>query len=469
MSLPMDSSVNSLVAQLNQTVKKMCDVETVNMKQACQDATRFQKALGEAGTFLVPPESDPWQILEGEALKRHPDPLGALQRGEVPALMLRRFVPREELDHMLSRMAQMAIGIFNCRFPSMTKSNFTLTLSASRQRRVISNSSYCVKLNSLSSLAILSWPHWCAFLTHLGGPECILPHRRTSPECIARQDDHPVFERCKFNNLKGRHRRRKTPVDAARGAAREFGQKLYGNLQRGTKSNFMRRATAIDGLHELLAVGCTGRYCSPKQAMLAGVAELVGPSRVTRQAQEDDLRHLGSADLHSPGTVRAMTKGWSTPLHMDSKHSSAWVALRKEICGEEVMESMGTEASTAARYHALTGHRFAASAIFTMHAPARASNPVDLRVFRTRFPGILRNCSVLTVDAYGVGVRFRRETFPAHILEQSLTITAEPGDLFLFNSEYFHDTPVIKGEQSRTVFNSFAGFSADGGPVELYA
>ena len=51
-----------------------------------------------------------------------------------------------------------------------------------------------------------------------------------------------------------------------------------------------------------------------------------------------------------------------------------------------------------------------------------------------------------------------------------IRVTAAPGDLFLFNSEFFHDTPRIMGTSSRTVFNSFAGFSADGRqPVEIYA
>ena len=41
------------------------------------------------------------------------------------------------------------------------------------------------------------------------------------------------------------------------------------------------------------------------------------------------------------------------------------------------------------------------------------------------------------VDAYGVGVRFQRATVPQQVLDDPLTVKAEPGDLFLFNSEFF--------------------------------
>ena len=74
------------------------------------------------------------------------------------------------------------------------------------------------------------------------------------------------------------------------------------------------------------------------------------------------------------------------------------------------------------------------------------------------------------VDVYGVGARFDRASMPPRVFERPLRVTAAPGDLFLFNSEFFHDTPRIMGTSSRTVFNSFAGFSADGRQaVEIYA
>ena len=49
-----------------------------------------------------------------------------------------------------------------------------------------------------------------------------------------------------------------------------------------------------------------------------------------------------------------------------------------------------------------------------------------------------------------------------------LHVRGEPGDLFLFNSEYFHDTPQLIGASTRTVFNAFASYSADSDDLELY-
>ena len=71
--------------------------------------------------------------------------------------------------------------------------------------------------------------------------------------------------------------------------------------------------------------------------------------------------------------------------------------------------------------------------------------------------------------ADGVGARLKRGSLPAAVLRAPINITAQAGDVFLFNSEFLHDTPKIMGESARTVFNSFAGWSRDHGEVELYA
>ena len=65
--------------------------------------------------------------------------------------------------------------------------------------------------------------------------------------------------------------------------------------------------------------------------------------------------------------------------------------------------------------------------------------------------------------------RLVRDTLPSRLFEAPVHITAAPGDLFLFNSEFLHDTPVIRGRSPRTVFNAFAGFSSMGDELELYA
>jgi len=363
-------------------------------------------------------------------------------------------------------MARTTMRIFSCRFP-LNVSGRALVQGRSRALRIHSNDSDCLQLNQHAGTALLAWPHWCTLLSHAEHDcaQALQPGASERPECLAMRSRHPVFDRCRYDY----GRKRKTSFQRLRTdkvvrlAAREFGQKLYGNLQPSSKPKFMRAAQSIDALHDIMARGCTGRACSPKHAMLAGVSQLAGAARVTRQAEE------ASGQRHSPGTIRAMTNGWATPLHMDSKHSSAFAALRKQLCDEDVVLSMRTSPAEASRFRALTRHTFAASAILTLHAPDRNDNPIDLNVFRHRWPALLENCSVRAVDAYGVGARFRRDSVPSQVLESPLTVRADPGDLFLFNSEFFHDTPRILGMSSRTVFNSFAGFSAGGGPVEVYA
>ena len=109
--------MESVRTTLKATVKRMCSAsrtQNATSQQACVDASRFQKALGEAGRQLSVADDEPWPVLEGDALLRHPDPLGALQRGEVPAVMLRKFVPADELRHMLSKkVAQLTKVIFH--------------------------------------------------------------------------------------------------------------------------------------------------------------------------------------------------------------------------------------------------------------------------------------------------------------------------------------------------------------------
>ena len=466
-------ATDQVMAVLKGAVERMCHASRSRSdeRQACIDAARFKQALAEAGQRLSPVAEDPWRVLEGEALRRHPDPLGALQRGEVPAIMLRRFVPEDELRAMLTRMAQMTMRIFTCRFSAnVSATDLIAGGTKTRSLRRDSNDSVCVALNQAAFTASLSWPHWCTLLANVEHDCAQLAATGNAaydvPECRALSEGHAVFTRCRHDYGKRARRTHFTRLKVdkvVRLAAREFGQKLYGNLYPASKRRFMQGAQAINMLHDLMARGCVGRFCSPKHAMLAGVAELVGSARPTRQAEEKP------GEGHSPGPVRSMTNGWSTPLHMDSKHSSAFAALRQELCGEKISLSMKTSPAEASRFRALTRHNFAASAILTLHAPNRSSNPYDLNVFRHRWPALLENCSVRAVDAYGVGARFRRDTVPTQVFDSPLQVTADPGDLFLFNSEFFHDTPRIVGMSSRTVFNSFAGFSADGGPVEVYA
>ena len=185
--------VRQLSRRLETVVEEMCGAarSSATERQACIDAKRFQHALSESGSWLSPDATDPWQVLEGEALRRHPDPLGALQRGEVPAVMLRGFVPRAELDHILARMAQLVVRIFTCRFPT-TISKDVFAKRKTRMHRIISNDSHCVELNKQSSVAALAWPHWCTLLVHLEHDCTLVGAAANTAECAALRAGHPL-------------------------------------------------------------------------------------------------------------------------------------------------------------------------------------------------------------------------------------------------------------------------------------
>ena len=292
--------MNQLATQLHPVVERLCDASrtTEDSRQACMDVARFHRALGESGHLT---SSDGWQVLEGEALRQHADPLGALQRGEVPAVMLRRFVPPDELRRMLTRMAQMTVRFFTCRFGSNISAAVATSNRASRAARIKSNDDTCLELNRISATASLAWPHWCTLLSHVEHDCMHLGQAADSPECLALRSRHPVFDRCNYDY--GRKRRThftRLRVDrVVRLAAREFGQKLYGNLQPASKPRFMRSAEAIDALHGLMARGCAGRYCSPKHAkdddLMSRFPRTPPPStRVRRRLQSAANHGLGA-------------------------------------------------------------------------------------------------------------------------------------------------------------------------------
>ena len=365
--------MHQILGELDATVELLCSAarQGPTAAQRCADAKRFRNAMAAPGTRLIPPVARPWRVLEGDELRSHHDPLGALQRGEVPAIMLRGFLPRNEVDHVLARMEQVALQIYGCRFP--TNASWR-DIRRRTSRPVLSTDPECVELNRLGSMANLIWPHWCTLVAH-AHDDCDQSSGRDTPVCKSIRTNHPLFGVCSKPARQSLAKRKKF-------TANEFGQKLYGNLKPGSFSKFMGIAMAVNGLHDFLGRGCSGRWCSPKHAMLQGVAELVGPARAVQQAEEVlHANHDSNAMRHSPGTVRAMREGWTTPLHMDSKHSSAWAALRKQTCNEDVVLSMGTSPREAARFGALTRHPFAASAILTLHAPDRKLNPYDLNIF----------------------------------------------------------------------------------------
>lgn len=244
----------------------------------CQHGLRFKRALAEVAdsrlTHLRPGEV--WEPLEGEALRRHPDPMGALQRGEVPALMVRGLIPKAELARMLDRMAA---------FAQRLHENGTAVFNHAR---------LVPKKGML-----------CPMVKHLAY-DC-----RGAAECAAARN--VSLQRHCVRLQKGDRSAADASADSGRrgyrGSSSEFGNKMYNNLQRGTQLAVMKAARGMDALYEHLSRGCDGPWCGPKEAIMHGVRLLAG-NRGVRLGSEETRRHRLNL-THSVGTLRAMERGWS--------------------------------------------------------------------------------------------------------------------------------------------------------------
>jgi hypothetical protein len=181
-----------------------------------------------------------------------------------------------------------------------------------------------------------------------------------------------------------------------------------------------------------------------------------------------------TGERYTPGAMHAMRAGFKYKLHFDSNHADAWVALRQLVCGEETQMEEGYTPGVPSRFSPLQ-HEFATAAIFTLSAPDRALNPADLMLRRTRWPAMVFDCKLTQEpsQAYGVGVRIARlnpERKRLWNLDAGwIPIRGDPGDLYLFNSEFLHDTPPIQGRQGRTVVNARIGFSEGSERIDVWS
>ena len=250
----------------------------------CRHGLRFKRALAEAGsrlTHLRPGER--WEPLEGEALRRHPDPMGALQRGEVPALMVRGLIPQAELTRMLDRMAA---------FAQRLHENGTTVFN---QARMVPRKGML-----------------CPMVKHLaydcrGEPECAAARNVSlQRHCVRLQKGDRSAAGASADSRLGRYR----------GSSSEFGNKMYNNLQRGTQLAVMKASRGMDVLYEHLSRGCSGPWCGPKEAIMHGVRQLAGRRGVKLGSEEMTRRHKLNLS-HSVGTLRAMERGW--PLRRGAK------------------------------------------------------------------------------------------------------------------------------------------------------
>lgn len=411
---------------LNESVRAHCSnvVASTTAWAACDEIARLQAALRDQALARGPePSAAPtstWLPLEGAVLANHPDPLGALQRGEVPALILRGLVPQAHLDAQLLQLARWA-------------SRSTLGGGSPNRKhpctRCVCN--LCELSTSLRSQDVK-------------GDECHSPR---------------VNDTCPFR----RHRSQ----------TYDWGWKLYESLHRksGSALHFNKSKSILAQLDEVArdcaASGCAEEGpCSPHDVLLSGLRRIVSMrpevgARAVRHATEP------TGEKYVPGVLRIHRPGTAYPLHFDTHHANAWATLRRWFCGEDVLSrSPGYDPATVRSYKALRRHHFSASVILTMQAPDRQLNPYDLRIYHARWPKLLRNCNIRSGAAYGIGQRLSK--FPQNVVPH-VDIRGEPGDLYIFNSEHVHITPTIRGSRSRAVVAAIAGYSQNSDLIEVWS
>jgi diketogulonate reductase-like aldo/keto reductase len=327
--------------------------------------------------------TDRWAPLEGEALERHADPLGALYAGEVPALIFRRLVRPKALEQMLERIAQ----------------------RATKQQSRGGNTVGCL----------------C----------CLLNSSRQDTRC------RPPIRGC------------------------VWGQKIAASIGNNYSAAAMRafhaeRCLSMNQDLSAFDAHCSnGAVCSPRAAVLRALND-VGAGRRARMGTEIDVPH-------NP-IVAAMAPGFYYSLHYDSLHANAWPPLRHWACGENVPRLARPEAVDA--FQVLREHAHGAAAILTLQEPNRtAGNGHDVRIFRARWTDLVLDCAVRSGYSGGIFQRLRGwDSSKVPFVD----IRARPGDLYVFNSEFMHITPHIRGGMPRIVLSAIIAYSSSKSFIELF-
>ena len=405
----------------------------------CWKLSNLRQALLEA----IPHRSVSWVPLEATSLPnllmQHPDPMGALQRGEIPAIIIRKFLPTDALNSMLRRLAIWADGLHKSRETALP---FGMCPRG------------CGPVCELRELAYEL-------------PEPAIPCQKAYSSCYscACAPSSTTLDR-KCTNSSGR------TLEHV-----EWPQtRLYGSFFEGGLEFLLNRSQAMNDRLRKLEFWCTQRgtvfhayhkhWCSPWSAMLHGLRQLArGHGRRVAAASEP------SGMQYVPGVLRIHRPSSRYPLHFDTHFMAAWTVFRSWVCDERPPAAdrqfflRRFDEQTLRHYAPLTHHMFSTAAILTLQAPARDRNPIDLRIFQSRWQTLIGDCRLKLANMYGVGGRLG-EAGMRDFYAQSVPhvdIRGDPGDLYLFNSEHLHDLPSILGDRSRAVLGAVVGYSADPG------
>ena len=439
----------------------------------CDATQRFRRAVTEYGpdATLVHDARTPWVPIEGrsgvEIRRKHPDPLGALQRGEVPAIILRGAVPPADVQRMAVRLAHFAWST-------------PIRLAGISPYGEYAERGLCAAL----SLARCACP--AVQYRRLHSSTASAFKQSCTGEC---GDDHNLTLLLREHNFSARAWACKLSMMKQGFLYYEWGKKMLNSFGgTGDRIRLFGRSRRVNEAIQRLAKrgGCKGHFCTPHAAMLHGIQQMAGTARNVTVGAETVRHWRGKSRqlAHVPGILRVLARNFSYQMHFDSHHANAWVGVRNQRCASAPEGAVPTGKSPflgAAHFGVYRRNSFSTSAILTLQAPARPigvgeasadtshRNPYDLRLWRVRWPALLHNCSIRTDMAYGAGVRLIADSLPQALRDNHVTIRAEPGDLYLFNSEFLHMTPTIHGRKERIVLGAVAGYSSQSRRVEVWS
>ena len=407
----------------------------------CAELVQMRRSLAQMGRSRVPPHRM-WQPLEGSStediLRQNSDPLGALQRGEIPAIIVRAVLPPAKLRALLLRISGFASSFGRCLPNGSCRSGWNYACSAACNT---SSASFCAECDREVEMTL---SRVCAL--HLAAEELADTTTATLHAQWVKEVRHCARSLHSGASIKWGT---KTVAGAGcfQGSARE-------------KHTCMERTARVSS-----AVALLGRS-SPHAHMLKLLQGLARPGQSVRAATES------TGEQYAPGIVHSMRPGFRYPLHFDSKNADGWVAVRRHACNERVPLEADYTPGASKLFSPLSKHHFTTAAILTLSAPDRAANPYDLKLRRVRWPALMFNCShVASSGAYGIGVRLDETATSNEVVleEAAVTLRGDPGDVYLFNAEFVHDTPRILGSRGRSVLNALVGYSEDSSVVEVFS
>lgn len=265
---------------------------------------------------LPMPQAKLWAPLEGQALSSHPDPLGALQRGEVPALVIRGLLGKEDLQAMYTRMADFA------------------SAGSKQSRAVAANCAWLAGAEGVGDPNATGSTH--------GSNTSSIPAGGAAGGAAGLERAESLARAClaRFSQTKSTFVNFGSKLGAQNFGARGFAAYTAAvGHEQGVMEEFSK-ATCSGGGRTAVGGDAHGAWCSPFDAMAHGLSRLAKLSRRrlrvawqgsmaasnTNQSAASSRKGAGKDFVYPSGLLRSMRPGFRYVPHFDSKHSDLWMA-----------------------------------------------------------------------------------------------------------------------------------------------